>query len=252
VAFVAAGDFPAPSFLLAMVSAAEKTAADLVICGAQTFDDGQPCVFAAQPEQIKELDGVSGLRDLLSGAIPAEIGNRLYRKETLGMLRFLPGLGLSENWEYGVRVLIGAGRLCLLSQPLYGVRRRLADPEFKHQPQVIEARMRGAQIIKHSLVNAGLWQNCKTEFQIMAARQLGYGGFNDLIHAPSINWSLYDKLLEALKQDAELSASRVNALALEPELKRWLGLPLIHRKLGRWFLAYQFRRLQRARARQAA
>ena len=245
VAFVDADDLLHPAYLYTLVTAAESSQADLVLCRAQPFDDGQPCDFA-EPSSSAEraMDSRAALSALLRAEIEPKLYNRLYRRATLCDLRLRPDMQ-HENLEYSARLLIQAQTVLQIEQSLYGYRRnanRILTPKPRGANQ---DRIRVIRLIKQHLLAARLWPALKTDFQLLAVRHVGYYGFKDLIRAQPIDVALYQSLLQSLRDDAELGLGSFVQLPLERSLRKWVGLALLHPKLGQWFLGFQSARLHR-------
>lgn len=246
IAYVDADDLLHPTFLHTLVAEAEATQADVVVCSAHVFGDGTPCDFPADSASpARSLDGTQALAALLTGDIITNVWNRLYRKETLGELRFTPGI-FHEDLEYSVRLFPQAKKVQVLNQALYGYRKRAGSILSNYKPRLIEDRIRVIRLAKQALVANQLWTQLRAEFQLMAIKHLGYYGFKDLIRAPSVNWDLYQNILIALRNDAEITLGCLRKLPISSAQKKWVGLPLLNQTLGHWFLEYQFKRLHRA------
>lgn len=246
IAFMAGDDLLHPSFLHTLVAEAESSLADVVMCSPLVFNDGQPCEFPEMTDiHVESLEGKQALQALLTGRIIPNIWNRLYRKETLGSLRFTTGMG-HEDLEFSARLLMQAKTVSLINQSLYGYRQRPGSTLLSNKTKLVDDRIQMAKLIKANLQQHGQWTEFKPAFQIMAARHVGYYGFKDLIRTPEVNWMLYLKLLDALRNDAEITLGCLRKLPISSSQKKWVGLPLLNQALGRWFLEYQFKRLHRA------
>lgn len=240
VAFVDADDQLHPALLHTLVSTAENSKADLVACALRPFADGNPCDFPpTKPEAGRAFGGEPALAALLAGDIAPTVCGRLYRRERLGALRFEPDM-LFEDLDYTARALLLAREVRVLQQPLYGYRLRDGAMRRQFGPRLTDDRIRAARLLRETIVAAERWPQLQNGFRGWAARELGYGGFRDLLEAPAIDQDAYLRLLSALRTEGDLGVAVLRQLKTSREVRQWVGLPLLHPALGRWFLAFRF------------
>jgi glycosyltransferase involved in cell wall biosynthesis len=245
IAFVDGHDLLHPAFLHHLVSEAESSQADVVICSPRRFNDGLPCVFPdITPSPVERMEGQQALCALLTGRIMPKIWNRLYRRSALGDLRLIPGIAHADL-EYSARVLTRARTVSLLNLALYGYRRQTGTVHPDTWTRLVKDRIKLAGLIKSGLQEQGQWPAVKPAFQIMAARHIGYYGFKDLIRASVFNPELYQQLLDCLLSTGELTIGLLRQMPVSRSERKWVGLPMLNQAVGRWFLAYQFKRLHR-------
>jgi hypothetical protein len=247
--FVEADALLHPAFLYTLVAEADSSKADVVIGETHAFDDGTPCNFPrASGQHKKTQDGIQACTALLAGQLDSSASGRLYRRQALADLRFIPDLHHAEM-EFAVRLLPQTTKVISVRQALYGRRRRTSAGLEQTEPQQISDRIRLQQLVKKSLAEHQLWPQLRSAFQQMAVSHLGYAGFKELIHTKEIDWALYLQLVEALAKEGELTLGILRTLPVSHSEKKWVGLPMLHPTLGRWFLRYQFLRQQRNMAR---
>jgi glycosyltransferase involved in cell wall biosynthesis len=242
IAFVDADDLLHPTFLHTLVNAAENSGADVVQCGMHRFVDGTPCNFPPTYTVAgKGMSGPDALRALLAGELSASVCARLYRRDIVGDMRFAEGL-IYEDLEFSVRLMARVSRVQIVSLALYGCRQRQRGLRAQYAPFLVEDRITVTQRIKDTLRESQHWPALREAFQQLAARFLGREGFKDLIRDQSLDEFLYQRLLASLKTDGELTLGILRKLPLDPSQKKWVGLPLLHPSLGRFFLNFQLRR----------
>ncbi|WP_215778093.1 MULTISPECIES: glycosyltransferase family 2 protein [unclassified Paludibacterium] len=249
IAFVDADDLLHPTFLHTLVNAAENSQADVVQCWMHGFADGTPCNFPPTYTVAgKGMAGLDGLRALLTGELPVSVCSRLYRRESMGSMRFAEGL-VYEDLEFSVRLMASVTRVQIVPLALYGNRQRQRGIRAQYAPFLVEDRITILQRVKDTLQQSQHWPALRPEFQQLAVRFLGREGFKDLIRDQSLDEFLYQRLLSSLRLDGELTLGLLRKLPLAPGERKWVGLPLLHPSLGRTFLNFQLRRrLKRSKA----
>jgi glycosyltransferase involved in cell wall biosynthesis len=244
--FVDADDLLHPAFLHTLVNALENSKADVAQCQMQCFEDGGTCKFPpCYSVAMRTLSGANALQALLTGEIAPGVCSRLYRRDTLGSLRFAPDL-FYEDVEYSARMFALAGKVQVVPLPLYGYRQRAGAVRARYTPRLVKDRMRVTRQVRDTLRQAGALPGLESEFRQLAARFLGFEGMGDLMRAEQFDDVLFLQLIACLRGDGDLSYRIIRRLPIAAELKKRVGAALISPRLGRWLLALQKRRLANA------
>ena len=122
LAFVDSDDVIDPDFIELLLKTAYEQNADIVECGVQKFS-AEYC-FVKSEVSRKIFSPEEAMEELINdGDIRQYVWNKLYRRETVGDIRFPVGkLNEDEFWTY--KIVGRAKRICRISEILYGYYQR--------------------------------------------------------------------------------------------------------------------------------
>lgn len=121
LAFVDSDDVIDPDFIELLLKTAYEQKADIVECGVQRFSDENCSARSEKLEKSRKIfSPEEAMKELINdGDIRQHVWNKLYRRETVGDIRFPVGkLNEDEFWTY--KIIGKAERICRISEILYG------------------------------------------------------------------------------------------------------------------------------------
>lgn len=123
ILFLDPDDYPEENFLKKMVQTADKSNADITICGFDRFDDATGKVYCVEMTNNKEelLDDFK-TSDIVAYINPS-VWNKLYRRNIIGNIRF-SGIKRAEDLFFFLRVLPNIKKIKFINEVLYHYRVR--------------------------------------------------------------------------------------------------------------------------------
>lgn len=116
--FIDADDRPEPEALTRLVTAAQRTDADVVLCSAQFVDEGGGRRAISAPRLTASISGKEAFVLLLDGQITGHLWNKLFRRELANSIEFTPAR-VHSDLAMVAQLLAAADRVIAIPDMLY-------------------------------------------------------------------------------------------------------------------------------------